>query len=134
MRQGRMTSYQSQPYWIPPEPIAVIVGSQPSHVIGMPIFACLDGDTEVVTLQGNYKIRDLVDKKVNVLSVSSNRELEYSELCTAKATNLSTKEYCIELEDGTILKCTPEHRFMLKNGEYKMAKDLTCDDELLDFI
>ena len=33
-----MTSYHSKPYWIPPEPIQIIIGSQSDDVIGLPIY------------------------------------------------------------------------------------------------
>jgi hypothetical protein len=36
----------------------------------------------------------------------------------------------IEFEDGTIVKCTPEHLFLLESGVYKMAKDLTEFDNI----
>lgn len=38
MAKGRMTTRSGEPYWIPPEPISIIIGSQSSHVIGQPIF------------------------------------------------------------------------------------------------
>lgn len=41
MSKGRMTTYKNEPYWVPPEPIDVIIGSQASHVIGQPIFWAL---------------------------------------------------------------------------------------------
>ena len=50
----------------------------------------------------------------------------------ADNTVYSNVEYHVELEDGTLLKCTPNHRFMLKDGTYKEAKDLTVNDELYD--
>jgi hypothetical protein len=37
----------------------------------------------------------------------------------------------IELENGLVVSCTPDHKFPLKNGQIKEAKDLTEDDELL---
>ena len=42
--------------------------------------------------------------------------------------------YEIELLDGTILRCTPEHKLMLKDGNYKEAQYLTEYDELFDYI
>lgn len=43
MSHGIMTRKDNSPYWVPPAPIEVIVGSQSSHVIGKPIlFAMFD--------------------------------------------------------------------------------------------
>jgi len=36
-----------------------------------------------------------------------------------------------ELENGLKVSCTPDHKFPLKSGEVKEAKDITEDDELL---
>lgn len=47
-------------------------------------------------------------------------------------TAITTEEYQITLEDGTLIKCTPEHRLLLKDGTYKAVKDLTTEDELAD--
>lgn len=38
MSKGRMTSYHSKPYWVPPDPIQIIIGSQSDDVIGLPIY------------------------------------------------------------------------------------------------
>ena len=38
MSKGRMTTFENEPYWVPPEPIDLIMGSQPNHVIGLPIY------------------------------------------------------------------------------------------------
>ena len=40
MSQGKMTSRNNADYWVPPEPISVIIGSQSSDLIGKPIYAC----------------------------------------------------------------------------------------------
>ena len=39
LARGTMTQFENQPYWNPPDYIDIIVGSQPSHVIGKPILA-----------------------------------------------------------------------------------------------
>lgn len=132
MARGTITGRTNR-IWNPPDFIKIIVGSQPRHVIGQAIYFCLDGETEIVTADGIFKIQDLVDSKIKVFSIDDNGELLISDECTVKPTKQTNVEYQIELEDGTILKCTPEHRFKLKDGSYKEAQYLTEDDELFDF-
>ena len=38
MARGSMTQRDNSPYWLPPDPIEIIIGSQPAHVIGRPIY------------------------------------------------------------------------------------------------
>lgn len=38
MSKGKMTSFDNSPYWLPPDPISIVIGSQSSDVIGQPIF------------------------------------------------------------------------------------------------
>lgn len=40
MSKGTMTRRNNKNYWLPPEPINVIIGSDSSSVIGQPIYAC----------------------------------------------------------------------------------------------
>lgn len=132
MARGTITGRTNR-IWNPPDFIKIIVGSQPRHVIGQAIYFCLDGETEIVTTDGIFKIQDLVDSKIKVFSIDDNGELLISDECTVKPTKQTNIEYQIELEDSTVLKCTPEHRFKLKDGSYKEAQYLTEDDELFDF-
>ncbi|MBT7823175.1 MAG: hypothetical protein HN674_08595, partial [Candidatus Marinimicrobia bacterium] len=37
----------------------------------------------------------------------------------------------LELEDGSILNCTPEHKFMVESGEWKCSSDLSENDIIL---
>ena len=132
MNKGKMTQRNNNPYWNPPDPLELIIGSQSDDVIGRPIFFCLDGETMIKTTEGLKRLDTLVDKDIQVISIDEQGEEVISEHCTVKPTLKTNEEYQIELEDGSIIKCTPTHRFMLKNGTYKMAKDLTEDDELFD--
>ena len=132
MSKGSMTSYHGNPYWIPPEPIKIIIGSQSDDVIGQPIFYCLDGDTIIKTIDGDFKIKDLENKLIKVPTLNDNKEISISEECTVKQTAESLDEYVITLEDGTEIRCTPNHRFMLKDGTYKEAQYLTEEDELME--
>lgn len=92
---------------------------------------CLDGDTLVLTENGYVKIKDLNNIESRFATMNPETGvLEYSDPCFVRETTQSDEYYEIELEDGSIVKCTPTHRFLLKDGTYKYAKDLTEDDEL----
>ena len=124
--------------WIPKkfnnqEAIDIKIGSQADDLIGLPIYFCLDGDTSILTYNGIFKIKDLQNQKIKVPTISNSGSVILSDECTVKQTAISDIEYEIELIDGTIIKCTPTHRFKLINGEYKEAQNLTEQDEILDF-
>ena len=38
MARGTMTSFEGSPYWVPPDPVSIILGSKDSDVRGLPIF------------------------------------------------------------------------------------------------
>lgn len=65
------------------------------------------------------------------MSKATSGEIVTSDTCFITPTIKTNDYYEIELEDGTIIKCTPNHRFMLKDGSYKEAQELTEDDELM---
>ena len=64
--------------------------------------------------------------------MSNDNDKVLSNTCTVKETAESSDEIEIELFDNTIIKCTPNHKFMLKDGTYKEAQFLTIEDELFD--
>lgn len=122
---------RNSPEFAPEKGFEFVVGSRPQHTLGRAVI-CLTGDTKIVTSQGVFKIEELKDQVVKVPCLSSDNEIELSQECVVRQTGEVTGLIEIELEDGTVLRCTPDHRLMLKDGTYKMAKDLSEDDELLD--
>jgi len=38
MSKGEMTQFENNPFWIPPKPIEIIIGSQSSDIVGMPVY------------------------------------------------------------------------------------------------
>lgn len=133
MKRGTLSG-KKDIIWNPPEFINIIVGSQPRHVIGQGIYFCLDGDTVIKTTDGDKKIKDLENKTISVYSLNEDKEIVKSSECTVKMTGEFTEQYEIELYDGTILKCTPNHMFMLEDGTYKEAQQLTENDDLADIV
>ena len=121
------------PEWKPPQGIELIYGSLPRHIIGRAVFACLDENTIVNTSDGDIKIKDLVGKNIKIKNIDDNFNLIENVECTVLPTIYTDEEIEVELEDGSIIKCTPNHRFMLKDGTYKEARYLTENDEILDF-
>ena len=121
----------------PEKHIEVIVASSNNQIIGRALFAnftdeCVDGETIIKTADGDKKIKDLVGKEFKVYSIDEFGKEILSNVCTAKPTKVTNEEYEIELEDGSIIKCTGNHLFMLKDETYKRADELTEDDELFD--
>ncbi|MFX8891385.1 hypothetical protein ABTN09_20490, partial [Acinetobacter baumannii] len=39
----------------------------------------------------------------------------------------------VALDDGTSFVATPDHRILLRNGQWRMAGELKADDELMPF-
>lgn len=86
---------------------------------------CVTGDTLILTDKGYKEINTLVDKTVNVWN-----GYEWSEV-TPKITGYDQPMKKVTLSDGVELECTDYHKFILKNGDRVMAKDLKIGDKLI---
>lgn len=92
---------------------------------------CLSGDTLIKTLEGNIKIKELINKK-NIKLYTYNEytkqeEIKVAEKCIKTKTDIV---YEIELENGQTIKATKEHKFLTNNG-WKELQQLTTEDELI---
>lgn len=125
MSHGKMSG-RTEIIWTPDKRIELVVGSSNNAVIGRAVF-CLDGNTEILTDKGYKKMKSLVDKKIRVVSYD-NGKLYLSSPCTVRPTGISNIEYHIELEDGAVIKCTENHKFLLKKLGYIQAKDVVVGD------
>ena len=97
---------------------------------------CFTEDTLISLVDGReISIADLMieqDYKTNyVYTVNLEKgKIEPKPIKKVFQTKLVTDLVEVELDNGKVIHCTPEHRFMLRDGSYKMAKDL-CNGESL---
>ena len=132
MKKGEVSRSTLLPTWKPyNKSIELYPASTPGMLQGKAVFSCLDGDTLIATASGIYPIKDLVDKEIQVVSFGDNGGTIVSNVCTVKPTVKTIAQIQLVLEDGSIIKCTPNHRFMMVDRDYKEARDLKIDDQLL---
>lgn len=97
---------------------------------------CLSGDTRIPLLDGTYpKISELEGKsKFWVYSISPETGKIVPGYAT-KCRKTGVMEECVEvyIDNGKVIKCTPDHLFMLRNGHYKRADQLEYRDSLMPF-
>jgi ribonucleoside-triphosphate reductase len=101
---------------------------------------CLTGDTLIMTEEGEIKIEDLVKSlketgrvpRVWSYDIESGKK-ELSTIDAGDMTRENAEVIKIELEDGSFIKLTPDHRVYTLNKGYIEAAKLTDEDELLSW-
>lgn len=85
---------------------------------------CVTGDTLILTDAGYFPIEILVGEKINIWN-----GYEWSEV-VPKVTGKNQKILKIDFSDGSSIKCTRYHKFIMKSGEDVRieAKDLKVGD------
>ncbi len=104
-------------------------------VEGQGNFGCFTGDTKIKMLDGSEKtfaeLAELPkDEIYYVYSVNKDGEIVVGEGRFSRITKKNAELVEVELDNGNKIRCTPDHRFLLRNGTYKEAKDLTNEDSL----
>lgn len=98
---------------------------------------CLTGDTKLWTKEYGYiAIQKLAsfgrDNAFTVLSKDSHGNTIETIAYNAHQTKVAVELIELELDNGQVLRCTPDHKILLKTGVYKEAQDLTEEDELME--
>ena len=98
---------------------------------------CFSGDTKIVLADGrNLTFRELIkeyqnDKKNYCYTIKKSGDIGIEEIKNPRITKKSTEVIKIILDNNEEIVCTPDHKFMLRDGNYKIAKDLTLNDSLM---
>jgi len=98
---------------------------------------CFFGDTKVALTDGrNITFKELINeekigKKNYCYTIGHDGRIAIGEIKNPRITKQMAEVIKAVLDNNEEIICTPDHQFMLKDGSYKMAKDLTPDDSLM---
>ena len=101
--------------------------------------ACLTGDTKVALVDGrNLSFIELIKEhnqgKVNfTFSIDKNNKIKIAEIKDPRLTRINAEIMKVVLDNGEEIKCTLDHKFMLKDGSYKEAQHLISGESLMPF-
>ena len=96
---------------------------------------CFTADTLVPTADGNsYPIGELAERgeEVFVYSITPGKKVVAAK-ATAKRTRHRAPLVKVTLDNGREIVCTPDHEFMLRDGCYRQAHELTAGTSLMPF-
>jgi len=95
---------------------------------------CLSGDTLVAVADGRnaVTIKELAEanKDVPVYCKDDDNKLTVRTMRNPRITGYNQNIYEVKIEDGSVIKCTENHKFLMKDGSYKEAKNLLQGDSL----
>jgi DNA gyrase subunit A len=105
-------------------------------VQGQGNFGCFTGDTKISLLDGTESsFAELAqlpgDEVFYVYSVDAHGRIVVGKGRHARLTHTQAELVDVTLDSGATVRCTPDHRFMLRDGTYKEAQYLTPDDSLM---
>ena len=100
---------------------------------------CFSGETQVALADGRkIKFKELVEeanagKQNFCYTIKEDGLIGIQKILHPRITKNNADVIKITLDDGKEIICTPDHRFMLRDGNYKEAKLLTVNDSLMPF-
>jgi DNA gyrase subunit B len=98
---------------------------------------CFSGDTLVALADGrDVSFKDLVAEQAEgkenfCYTIGHNGTIGLERVLHARVTKRNANVICLVLDNGETITCTPDHRFMLRDGSYKQAANLMVNDSLM---
>lgn len=108
-------------------------------IYGQGNFGCFTKDTTIKLADGrDLNFEELIKEtglgKINyTYTVNSSGLISIAEIKNPRLTKKNAEIIKIHLDSGEEIKCTPNHLFMLKDGSYKEAMNLSQKDSLMPF-
>ncbi|MBD3306775.1 hypothetical protein GF348_10375, partial [candidate division KSB3 bacterium] len=98
---------------------------------------CFSGDTRVALADGrDLSVEELVAEQAAgqehfCYTIRHDGKIGLERVLNARITKRNVEVIRVTLDNGEVITCTPDHPFMLRDGSYKAAADLTPDDSLM---
>jgi DNA gyrase subunit B len=98
---------------------------------------CFSGDTKVALVDGrNITFKQLVEedkqgKRNFCYTIKKDGNIGVEEIINPRITKRNAEVIKVVLDNKEEIICTQDHLFMIRDGEYKRAKDLTQKDSLM---
>lgn len=98
---------------------------------------CFSGDTLIALADGRNVSFDQIVKEQSegkahfCYTVQNNGDIAIEKFINARVTKRNTSVVQITLDNNEQIICTPDHKFMLRDGTYKAAQDLLVTDSLM---
>ena len=97
---------------------------------------CFSGDTKVKLADGrDLSFMDIVDEHArgidNYVYTIDGSHIGIAKLTNPRMTKIATRTVTVKLDNDEEIVCTPSHKFMLRNGNYKSAKALVPGESLM---
>lgn len=98
---------------------------------------CFSGDTQVALADGRHlnflelMHEQALGKENFCYTIRHDGTVGLERILNVRLTKSNAEVIRITLDNGKQIVCTPDHRFMLRGGNYKAAADLTPNDSLM---
>ena len=102
-------------------------------------FGCFAGDTKVELTNGDQKtFIELIDMvrhglRGDIFTVDQHRNVRLKPVRAPRLVRRNDPVVKVTLSNGNAITCTPDHRFMLRDGTYREAQALRPKDQLMPF-
>lgn len=121
-------------YGVPVGSVILTDGTIAMGPVGYDI-GCFTADTLIPNLDGkSYPISELIerDEELLVYALDANKKIVIAP-ATARKTRTNAPLVKVTLDNGREITCTPDHQFMLRDGTYREAQELTPGASLMPF-
>lgn len=131
MEHGSMNRGTVNQIYMPDGDIEIIAGSSASNFLGMQIWCCLVGDTEIFTVDGIRTLSYCAGKKQTVFQyMPGDNDACLTPNVEVKLTKYVQDTIKVYTNSGAVIEGTYDHKLMLESGEFVELQHLKLGDVL----